>query len=382
MIYRVKFIIDFNKNPIKDIGIVIENGLIKDTGGFNNIFRKYPDKKTEDFGNYIAIPPIVNAHTHLELTNLDKKNLDFSSHINWVLSLIKEKRSKDNVFFKNALKTGKEKLYKYFTFYYGNIVSPFFYALNEFNFAEIICYKEEDISLKFEEIKNFQKLSPHTFFTVHPLLMEKIFSLHKPLSIHLFESKYEIEYLYENSGDIINKLYRFTGLKPLKNKPDTEKFILHLINKYHLKVNFVHLCYLTSFFENFLKKFKDKIIPILCPRSNVKLKNRLNFDFFIQNKIPFALGTDSIASNDDLNVVNEALFILENYQKDISECLFKALTVNGVKSLFLSDKYHAFKKNSYANFILLKYPENEINYEFILKNFNYLEKIPVMYKMF
>ncbi len=375
MIYRVKFVIDFSKNPVKDIGIVVENGLIKDIGRFNNIVRKYSEQKIKDFSDYIAIPPIVNAHTHLELTNISKKNLEFSSYINWTLSLIKEKREKDELDLKNAIKSGKEKLLENFTIFYGNIVSPAFYGSEDFDFAEIVCYKEENISSKFEDIKKFKKLSPHTFFTVHPSLMEKIFALNKPLSIHLFESKYEIDYLYENSGEIVDKLYKFVGFKPLKNKLDIEKFIVYLTNKYHFNVNFIHLCYLTSFFEDFLKKSKNKIIPVLCPRSNAKLKNKLNFDFFIENNIPFALGTDSLTSNYDLNVVNDALFILENsQQKNISETLLKALTVNGVKALFLSDKHSAFRKNSYANFILMEYKENEINYEYILKEFNYLKK--------
>ncbi len=378
MIYRVKFIVNFKKNISKDCGIVVENGIIKELGQFNKIYKSYNHKNIKDYSDYIAIPPVVNAHTHLELSNLNKKNLNFNSHIEWVLSLIVEKRSKNETFLKKSIDYGKNKLKKYFTFYYGNIVSPQFYQNNPFSFCELICYKINEIDEKFNSAKFYKKISPHSFFTVHPILMEKLFSLNKPLSIHLFESKYEIEYLYENYGEIIDKLYSFTGLKPLEKKIDIEKFIFDLTEKYHYNVNFVHLCYLTKSFENFLKKFKEKIIPILCPRSNFTLGNKLNFDFFIENKIPFALGTDSLASNSDLNVVNEALFILNNYSKNISEILLKALTIYGVKAIFLDKKFYTFTTGSYANFLLLKYPLNEINYEYILRNFNQIEKIAVI----
>ncbi len=391
-LYKCDKILSFEGKFKNEDALYIENGFIKDISSFKNLRTKYPNVRVREFKNSLFIPPVVNAHTHLELSGIDKEKLDFSNEINWIVSLIKEKRTKNELFFKHSFEFGKSLMEKSFASYYGNIISKFllkFFKFSEneslFNFVEVLCYNKTEIENIFKEVRKYRRLSPHTFFTVHPELMLKIFELENVnLAIHLFESLSETEYLYNNRGTVVDTLYKFTNLSPVKSDLHIEKFIDHLLKKKKAKVQFVHLCYLSENFKKYILKNREKIgVPVLCPRSNLILKNKLNFKFFIDNNLDFALGTDSLCSNNDIEVFNEAKFIYneinnKNNGEHIALTLLKALTVNGIYSLMLPEKFYPFELNGFANFTIIKNPQKgkKIYYREIFENFEelFLEK--------
>ena len=353
--YKTKILIDINANVYFDTIFKYENKKIQ-------IIKRA--KKVIELTNSIVFPSFVNAHTHLELTNIDKKKLNFISFIDWILSLIIEKKKKNLEFFLNSYKLGKKILNNFFTYTFGNILSKDLFSFIEekdfcYNFVEIIEYNEENI----EYVNlNYPKISIHSFFTVHPKLIEKILGQNLPISMHFFESKEEFDYLIYGTGPIVEKLYKFTNLTPLKYKPDYfKKFLLEGRN-----IQLVHLSNLPDFLKPLILKKKSSIFYTLCPRSNSKFGFKSPYRFFIKNKLPFSLGTDSLCSNDDLNVVNEAIFILEDMKDDIdveilSKLLFLALTKWGYETIFVKKVYYCFKENipfskkdfSFYNFLKL-----------------------------
>ncbi len=353
--YKTDIFIDINGNIYKNKIFKIENGHVK-------FFEKVEKKEIIEL-NSIVFPSFVNAHTHLELTNINKSDLNFSSFVDWVISLIKEKRKKDEKFFLNSYLKGKNLLNNYGIYAFGNILSPFLYDKipendKEFNFIEIIEYNKNNI----ENINlNYPKVSPHSFFSVHPDLIEKILKLNKPISIHFFESKEEYEYLIHNRGDIPEKLYSFTNLKPLKYNLD---YFLKFLKKVQ-NVQLVHLCNLPEDLKPLIIKRKNELHFTLCPRSNKKFGLKSPYYFFIKNNIPFSLGTDSLCSNDDLNIVNEAKFIFEDLKDEfdkeqLAKILFLCLTKWGYKSIFSNNVNYIYITNftSHNNFYFCDFLEH------------------------
>ncbi len=391
MILRIKYLLDFINPPQKDVVIEIEDKKIKKISQYP--LSPHAHQNILDYSNYIAIPPLVNAHTHLELTDINKSALNYRSFIDWVISLVKEKRLSNSQLLYNGYLNGLGKLQSYLTPFFGNIVSydiikkVKFQQFNEnLNFVELISFDDNPDGEFIRKYSSSKMLSPHTFYTVSPKVMEQAFSFNIPLSIHLFESKDEIDCLYSKRGDIYDKLYQITGVKPFSAVDDIESFIFYLLDRYHKNVQFIHLCYLSGSFEKFLIKKSGEIVPTLSPRSNFILKNKLNFDFFLSNNIPFSLGTDSLLSNYDLNVYNEAKFIYDNLNLDferesLSLTLWQALTVNGLYSISAPSHYFPLKISSPANFILVKWDDNKISYQKLFEDFQNLEKKIIEYSL-
>ncbi len=338
--YKTDIFIDINANIYYDKVFKLEKDKI--------IFVKTTKEEIYELKNSIVFPSFVNAHTHLELTNIKKSNLNFSSFVDWVISLIKEKRGKNDDFFLNSYLLGKNLLKKYGCFTFGNILSPnLFGKISKsdiyFNFVEIIEYNMDNI----DKINiDYPKISPHSFFSVHPDLINKILATKKPISMHFFESKEEYEYLILGKGDIPDRLYKFTGLTPLKyNLNYFAKFLKKAKN-----IQLVHLSNVPEELKPIILEKKYEIFYTLCPRSNEKFGFKSPYYFFIKNKIPFSLGTDSLCSNDDLNVFNEAIFILNDLLDDfpkesLAKLLFLSLTKFGYQATFNNVENYIFLEN-------------------------------------
>ena len=342
--YKADIFIDIDGN-------VHYNKIIKIYKNKLNFYEKIKENYI-DLSNYIIFPSFVNAHTHLELTDIDKSKLNFSSFVDWLISLIKAKREKSENFLLQSYCNGRKLLAKYNIKNFGNIISDFLVhriPLNdlEYNFVEIIEYKKENI----EEVKlNYHKISPHSFYSVHPDLIKIILQLNIPKSVHFFESKEEYDYLLNFKGEIIDKLYKFTLLKPIKYNFD---FIVDFLKNVK-NIQLVHISNFPDELKNLIIKRKNEIFYTLCPRSNATFGIKSPYRFFIENRIPFSLGTDSLCSNNDLNVLNEAKFIFEDLKDDfdnefLAKQLFLSLTKWGYKAIFSWNIDYVYVENFSGN---------------------------------
>ncbi len=77
----------------------------------------------------------------------------------------------------------------------------------------------------------------------------------------------------------------------------------------------------------------------LCPNSNLYIENKLpNINLFSLYSERVTIGTDSLASNTTLSILEEMKTIMRNYEDiDFTE-LIKWGTLNGAKALKMDDK--------------------------------------------
>jgi cytosine/adenosine deaminase-related metal-dependent hydrolase len=74
--------------------------------------------------------------------------------------------------------------------------------------------------------------------------------------------------------------------------------------------------------------------------------------------INVALGTDSLASNDSLSMIDEMRFLCQ-IRKDISaEEIFQAATLNGAKALGFDGVLGRLRKGYWADMTVVKFPGN------------------------
>jgi len=181
-----------------------------------------------------------------------------------------------------------------------------------------------------------------------------------PVCMHLAESRSEIEFLERGEGEIAARLYAGIG-QDVSWFKGTGRSIPAYLQETGLLRNgllLVHNVHLSTGEIDALHEGGARFV--LCPRSNKAHGNGApDVTHFVDSGIPFAVGTDSLGSVDDLNIWEEIRAIRSLYKgklKDIELCeaLMRAATVNGAAALSLPSG--ALCKDGAADFVVLDDP--------------------------
>ncbi|HNL82264.1 MAG TPA: amidohydrolase family protein [Chitinophagaceae bacterium] len=73
-----------------------------------------------------------------------------------------------------------------------------------------------------------------------------------------------------------------------------------------------------------------------------------------ESNIQLTLGTDSLASNNNLNIVNEIKTLQTHYPKITLAEILQWATINGAKALDMEDTLGSFEKGKKPGIILLE----------------------------
>ncbi|MCL4546119.1 MAG: amidohydrolase family protein [Deltaproteobacteria bacterium] len=234
-------------------------------------------------------------------------------------------------------------------------------------------------------------VSPHSIYSVSPALFKILSEKNKQwgldLTVHASEHKSEIQFLSEGIGDISENLLAALNLKEFNNpsekygiKYSTPVQYLKSVGILSPKTSLIHANEVNGDDIKTIKDLKSSVIH--CPRSNSFFKsNKLPLRKILDNNIIAGLGTDSLYSNDSISILDELKYarkIHNNLQidhenikyndKDLIGCgisskeLFEMATKNNAKILNIPFVTGTLEKNSYADFVIFKIPENlELN---------------------
>lgn len=217
-------------------------------------------------------------------------------------------------------------------------------------------------------------IAPHAPYSVNPKLFIELFKLAKnnslPMSIHIAEVKEEIEFLVKGKGEGIDLLKELDVLEESWKSPGlTSVKYLNSLEILNSNVIGVHLNYLD---EEEIEILKEKRVGIVhCPKSH-RFFQRKNFPIqkLIDKGIIVALGTESLASNDSLSILEEMKELKKRYKTLSSNLILKLATINGAKVLGLDDKIGSIQPGKRADIIGIRLPESFNNdlYDFIVED--------------
>lgn len=187
-------------------------------------------------------------------------------------------------------------------------------------------------------------VAPHAPYTCSPDFLKETMNLAKELNtgihIHLSETKKELEDSLEAHGKT-----------PIKHVDDLGLLDIHTIGAHCVHVN-----------DEDIKIMKEKgIFPVNNPSSNLKLASGFTpVDKMLKAGIPVALGTDGSSSNNNLNMFEEihlASIINKAVNEDaVSVPSIKALemaTINGAKALDWEEEIGSIEVGKKADMILI-----------------------------
>ncbi|MBI5603035.1 MAG: amidohydrolase family protein [Deltaproteobacteria bacterium] len=174
-----------------------------------------------------------------------------------------------------------------------------------------------------------------------------------PLSIHVAESIEEEEFLFTGQGPWREFLQeRGRGIENWASPKKNPVAYLESLGVLDKKTQCIHL---TRAVRNDLEILKDKRAQIVvCPRSNYFISRSLPLlpDMLQLNLAP-ALGTDSLASNQDLSLWEEMAFVHRSFPGIDPRLILEMATLNGARALNLEDHLGSLAPGKKAGMLFL-----------------------------
>ncbi len=330
----------------------------------------------------IICPGFVNAHCHIELSHLKNKIPQHTGLVNFIIDILKLRTANDEIK-QEAMRLAEEELYNSGTVAVGDICnttdSIFLKKdskLHWHNFIEVSGFNEDFANKRFEEIKNVQQqfnnlayrqvgvtfnnsLVPHAPYSVSSKLFQLINknSFSKILSIHNQETAFENEFLQNKTGDFL-RLYENLGIDISSFTPTNKSSLQSWLPQLHRakKIISVHNSFTNEDDIAFAKQFSatQEMYFCLCPNANLYIENTLpSVEMLMKNNCNIVLGTDSYASNTQLNIFEEIKTIQKNFPDISLEKILQWATMNGARALDLEDCLGSFEKGKRSGVVLI-----------------------------
>jgi cytosine/adenosine deaminase-related metal-dependent hydrolase len=267
-----------------------------------------------DLGEGLLVPGLVDAHAHLELTGLHGRLPARSGFVDWLLAIVPARRALSQDDFARAAERGARRLLETGTTAVGDIVSnPGALAASRHGLRGVLYRELLDIgdaerrarALAFVARRMRARvlregLAPHAPYTTSRELLERAALLAQrralPVTVHWEESRDERAWLERGSGAlaaILRASPRCSGLEMLR--------AAGLLGR---RTVLVHANHATPRELEVVARSGATIVH--CPGTHAFF-GREPFPWARVRRagIALALGTDSLASNEDLNLYRE-----------------------------------------------------------------------------
>lgn len=388
-------VLPITSKPIADGAVAIEGGRIEAVGTRAGIAGKFPAAEVMEFGEAAILPGFVNCHSHLELTGmrgaLDDVEHDFKS---WLLR-INELRSgmTDQDIVAAATAGAREGAAAGVTCFgdIGRLGHAGVAALKATGLRGIV-YQETEFSPdnrtadddfrklgeKFEELKKEETdmvrigLSPHSPYTVGSRLFELIAQYaiinRVPLSIHAAESVEEMDLLTKGDGFFAEFFDRME--LEWESPRCTPIEYLERLGVLSTRPLLAH-CVMAS--ERELARIASYGASIAhCPKSNAKFGHGYApFEKMLDAGITVGLGSDSVASNNLCDLLEEARFaaLAARNRPDrerfiTAKEVLDAATIGGAKALGMDDEIGSLEPGKQADIAVVSvshYAQRPVN---------------------
>ena len=382
---KARFVFPVDAAPIPEGQLGVSHHRIAHVGPSTNVV-------SVDLGNMAILPALVNAHTHLEFSHLSgtlgHPGMCFSDWIRAVLNEREEAQQSDpaQTEFKKesvarglseSLRLGSVTLGEIATAPWdrcmfetqspGGVVFLELIGLSEARVAELLLSAREHLAVDTRGVEAWcSGLSPHAPYTASRSLIAEVAQLsakhHASIAMHLAESRQEIELLRESSGPLRRLLEERDLWNPSHFSPSLRPLdYLRTLDRAD-RVLVVHGNYLDQEELCFLASASTHMSLIYCPRTHAYFRHDpYPLAQALEAGVHVALGTDSLASNPDLSLLEEMRYVRQQHPDVSGDCILRMGTLHGAEALNIADKLGSLTVGKRATWIALELPEGEYN---------------------
>lgn len=355
------------EKTLENHSLVINNGIIKDILPTSAAKATYSAKIEDSFNDHVIMPGFINAHTHIGMNYFrglgsDLALMDWLNNHMWPA----EKKWLNHEFVYDAslfamaemIRSGTTCFNDMYFFLKATAEASEYAGMRAFigmtvlefptNWAETTDqYFKRGLEF-YEEYKNHPLITttfaPHAPYTISDATFMRIKEIADSLSLKINL------HLHETMDEINQSLATFNK-RPIKRLDDLGFLSPNVISVHSVNINAEDL--------EILSRTKPQIVH--CPESNMKLASGICPLLALKEAgLNVGLGTDSVASNNDLNMIAEmrqANFLAKiSTQNSLSLNAAETLqlaTLDGAKVLGIEHLVGSLEKNKAADFIAM-----------------------------
>jgi cytosine/adenosine deaminase-related metal-dependent hydrolase len=366
--YRAAWVLPIARRPIAGGVVSVDRDVIASVGPCDG-------GAVEDLGDAAILPGLVNAHTHLELSWMRGHVLPNASMPAWAASLMALRRTVSHEpaapivdAIREARRSG--------TSLVGDVTNTFatyeplldselsaalFRELLGFGAADpdaLVRTAQDQIAALTPVAWLRPSIAPHAPYSVSPALMRAIarWNGDRPLSIHLGESAQEVQFLRDGTGEWRALLERLgvwnAAWTPPACGPVGYLDRLGLVNERLIAVHGV------QFSDDELARLADAGATVVtCPRSNRWTGAGVPpIDRFYASGVRVAIGTDSLASVEDLNLFAEMAEVRRLAPRVPASRILESATLAGAQALGFASELGSIEPGKRAELLAVRLP--------------------------
>lgn len=339
-----------------------------------------------DLGNTALIPGLVNAHTHLEFSHLAQPLGPTAPFTGWIRSIMKS-RFEVTVPVEQSIQQGIAESLAAGTTCLGEIATSV-ESLHQLEqtalaphavvFRECLGFSADRIAGQEQMAAEFLAqqtegelydrlrlgLSPHAPYSVHPDLYLNLIQQARdqgvPAAVHLAETQAELDLVEHKQGPFVELLSELGLWDPRILKEGMRLFDYLAPLAELTSALAVHGNYFGKDEIEFLKQ-APQISVVYCPRTHHYFGHGPHpWLTLIGQGINVALGTDSRASNPDLSLWNELLFLRVAFPEVSTDLILECGTLAGARALELSEDIGSVAVGKCADLALIQLPGSAV----------------------
>jgi aminodeoxyfutalosine deaminase len=322
--------------------------------------------------NGIITPGFINCHCHLELSHLHELIPRGSGMIKFLLSVIGQREAVDEKI-NAAMASAVAYMHQHGIVAVGDVCNTadslqvkkdgklyYHNFVESFGFTDSQAVARFHLALQlyslFKDSENGRSagnvsIVPHSPYSVSDTLFKLINNHEKGslLSIHNQESTAEAEFFATGKGEML-ELFAALGIESNEFIPSNQSSLIRSIIKLTADHSVILVHNVNTKADDLETLRRGRNVPELywcmCPNANLYINDALpDVQLFKNFNCKIVVGTDSLASNSGLDILEELKTMQVNFPGLTTGELLKWATINGAEALRIDNKYGSFEKD-------------------------------------
>lgn len=305
----------------------------------------------------VICPGFINSHCHLELSYLKDKITEGTQLHGFVKEIITKRAAFTDELRDEAIRLAEQEMIQNGIVAVGDISNgdaTFLIkknsAIRYHTFVEVFGSDPKVAATVFQHSENlyhqyFDKkrvsITPHATYSVSDdltkLINQHCSGHHSLVSIHNQETKSENDFFKKGKGELFNFLDILRKTND-QYQPTGENALPSFLGKYKSlnKVLLVHNTFTEKEDIDWANNYSENVYWCFCPNANLYIENTTpNFELFANELC--TIGTDSLASNWSLSILDELKVISDKAPSIALEKLIQWATHNGAQFFNFND---------------------------------------------
>jgi len=390
MIIRACSIVTMDGPPIENGAVAVSEDRITEVGKFPEISARHSAQEVVDLGEQALLPGLINVHCHLDYTCFRGTIPRQKSFTDWIRAINAEKAKLSAEDYVASINNGFAEAKRFGTSTIANLtafpelVSHIQSPIRAWWFAELIDVRDpsranEIVDAALEQLKATEHwgLAPHAPFTASANLYRRCEEIAGSkdvlLTTHLAESREEMSMFRDGNGPLYEFLKEIgrdmTDCQQRTPLGQFSEILRDSSTSVGMTENWivVHLNEVADDDFDLLASSRKKFSVIHCPRSHDYFGHSpFQFHKLLELGFNICLGTDSLASNDDLSLFAEMRAFQKKFPNVRPEDILKMVTVNSAHSLHQENSLGKVRSGFVADLIAVPCERSTSAFEEIL----------------